>query len=71
MRLAGRYETATDDEKHLLDKFLARTEGYQTLMLDRIDTLGLAHIDAGNGRSVEELATAVFTAALGQHTVGR
>ncbi|WP_207621252.1 hypothetical protein [Streptosporangium minutum] len=68
---AGRYEEATGEEQHLMEKFLARTERYQTLMLDAVDRLGLARIDAGDGRSAEELADAVLSAAEAQDAVGR
>ncbi|WP_327348736.1 hypothetical protein [Streptomyces europaeiscabiei] len=68
---AGRYEAATDEEQHLMDKFLARTELYQTLMIDAIDRLGLHRIDAGNGRSDPELADTVLAAVDTQNAVGR
>ncbi|MFJ9179196.1 hypothetical protein [Streptomyces sp. NPDC102360] len=68
---AGRYEAATDDEQALMDKFLARTELYQSLMLDTVDRLGLDRIDAGRGQSAAELADTVLAAADAQVTVGR
>ncbi|MFI1092496.1 hypothetical protein [Streptomyces sp. NPDC020917] len=68
---AGRYEAATDEEQRLMDKFLARTERYQTLMIDAIDRLGLDRIDAGGGRSAAELADIVLAAADAQTAVGR
>ncbi|MGQ5651793.1 hypothetical protein ACUJ8H_17275 [Streptomyces sp. EKR5.2] len=68
---AGRYEAATSEEQHLMDKFLARTERYQTLMIDAIDRLGLDRIDAGGGQSAAELADTVLAAADVQTTVGR
>jgi hypothetical protein len=67
---AGRYEAATEEERHLMDMFLARTERYQTLMLDAIDRLGLDRIDAG-GRSVAELVDSVLAAVDAQETMGR
>lgn len=36
---AGRYEAATEAERRLMDKFLARTARYQTLMIDAVDRL--------------------------------
>ncbi|MGP4016641.1 hypothetical protein [Saccharopolyspora sp. 5N708] len=60
---SGRYAEATDEERHLMAKFLARTERYQALMLDVVDRLGLARIDVGT-RGVAELADAVL--ALGR-----
>ncbi len=68
---AGRYAEATDEERHLMDKFLARTLRYQTLMLDAVDRMGLDLIDAGGGRSVEELARAVLTTVDAQYATGR
>ncbi|HEY3609121.1 MAG TPA: hypothetical protein VGL06_16590 [Pseudonocardiaceae bacterium] len=57
---AGHYETATNDERHLIDRFLARTYRYQTLMLATIDKLGMDHIETGH-RSVTELVDTVLT----------
>lgn len=54
-----------------MDKFLARTERYQTLMTDAVDRLGLERIDAGGGRSATELADTVLAAAGAQTTVGQ
>ncbi|ANZ14155.1 hypothetical protein ACH4YO_14035 [Streptomyces noursei] len=54
-----------------MDKFLARTERYQTLMLSVVHRLGLDHLDAGDGRTPQELADAVLAAAAAQHAVGR
>ncbi|MFD7296436.1 hypothetical protein ACFV9W_24380 [Streptomyces sp. NPDC059897] len=68
---AGRYEAATGEEQALMDKFLARTERYQSLMLDAIDRWGLDRIDAGRGQSAVELADTVIAAADAQVTVGR
>ncbi|MFI6931422.1 AAA family ATPase [Streptomyces sp. NPDC050287] len=59
---SGHYATATAEERHLMDKFLARTERYQSLMTQSVDRLGLHRIDAGDGRSVAELADAVLAA---------
>ncbi|MFD8810329.1 hypothetical protein ACFV23_02220 [Streptomyces sp. NPDC059627] len=68
---AGRYEAATDEEQHLMDKFLARTERYQTLMIDALDRLDMDRIDAGDGRSAAALADAVLAAVDAQKAVGR
>ncbi|MFF1355225.1 hypothetical protein [Streptomyces sp. NPDC058297] len=68
---AGRYEAATEAERRLMDKFLARTERYQTLMIDALDRLGMDRIDAGGGRSVAELADTVLAAVDAQSAVGR
>ncbi|WP_371780281.1 AAA family ATPase [Streptosporangium subroseum] len=67
---AGRYEAATEGERRLVDKFLARTERYQTLMLDAIGRLGLDRIDAG-GRSVADLVDSVLAAVDAQEAIGR
>ncbi|MFE5027740.1 hypothetical protein ACFRAO_31540 [Streptomyces sp. NPDC056656] len=68
---AGRYEAATGAERRLMDKFLARTERYQTLMIDSLDRLGMDRIDAGGGRSAAELADSVLAAVDAQNAVGR
>ncbi|MFE4962790.1 hypothetical protein [Streptomyces sp. NPDC056660] len=68
---AGRYEGATDEERRLTDKFLARTERYQTLMIDAVDRLGMDRVDAGGGRSAAELADTVLAVVDAQNAVGR
>ncbi|WP_329581021.1 hypothetical protein [Streptomyces sp. NBC_01361] len=68
---AGRYEAATETERRLMDKFLARTERYQTLMIDALDRSGMDRIDAGGGRSVAELADMVLAAVDAQNAVGQ
>jgi hypothetical protein len=45
-----------------MDKFLARTERYQRLMIDAINALRLVRIDAGGGQSATELADTVLAA---------
>ncbi|MEU6355761.1 hypothetical protein ABZ896_41685 [Streptomyces sp. NPDC047072] len=67
----GCYEAATDEERHLMDKFLARTERYQAHMIDAVDRLGLDRVDAGGGQSPAVLADAVLAVADAQTTVGR
>lgn len=54
-----------------MDRFLARTERYQTLMVDAVDALGLDRVDTGGGRTVAELADAVLAAVGGQSRPGR
>ncbi|MFI5744170.1 hypothetical protein ACIA9I_38165 [Streptomyces anulatus] len=68
---AGGYEAATDEEQHLMDRFLARTMRYQTLMVGALDRLGLDRIDAGRGQSAAELAHTVLAAADAQTAAGR
>lgn len=67
----GRYEAATDEERALMDRFLARTERYQTLMVGALNALGLARIDAGAGRTVAELADSVIATVANQNAPGR
>ncbi|MFF3380697.1 hypothetical protein ACFYXF_48110 [Streptomyces sp. NPDC002680] len=60
---AGHYAEATAEERHLMDKFLARSARYQSLMRAEIARLGLDParvVDAGGGRSVEAVADAVL-----------
>ncbi|MFG3288946.1 hypothetical protein ACGF3G_09075 [Streptomyces sp. NPDC048179] len=54
-----------------VDKFLARTLRYQTMMLDTVARLRLDHLDSGTGRSPEDLAAAVLAVAEAQVGVGR
>ena len=58
----GRYEAATEEERALMDSFLARTERYQSLMMEALDELGLHRIDAGAGRTVAALVDSVLAA---------
>ncbi|MCQ1575813.1 hypothetical protein [Streptomyces parvus] len=70
VRAAGRYKEATEGERLLIDRFLARTDRYQALMVDAVDALGLDRIDTGGGRTVAELADAVLAAVEGQSRPG-
>ncbi|MFD3851857.1 hypothetical protein ACFWVB_39230 [Streptomyces microflavus] len=54
-----------------MDKFLVRTERYQALMIEAIDRLGLARIDAGGGQCAAELAGTVIAAVDTQTSLGR
>ncbi|MFE4575658.1 hypothetical protein [Streptomyces chartreusis] len=65
---AGCYGAATNEEQVLMDKFLACTERYQTLMIDGIARLGLDRIDAGGGQSATELADIVSSFQPADHT---
>ncbi|GGU73547.1 hypothetical protein GCM10010211_44390 [Streptomyces albospinus] len=71
VRTGGRYEDVGEHERHLMDRFLARSARFQTLLLEIVDGLGLDRIDTGGGRSVEELVDAVLTAVAEQDVVGR
>ncbi|MEU8674686.1 hypothetical protein [Streptomyces sp. NPDC048560] len=68
---AGRYAEAANEERLLMDKFVARTVRYQTLMLDAVDSLGLDRIDTGGGESVAELVDKVLTTVGAQYAIGR
>jgi len=60
---AGHYTEATAEERHLMDKFLARSARYQSLMRAELTALGLAParvVDTGDGRSVGAVADAVL-----------
>lgn len=56
----SRYGEATAEERELIDKFLARTVRYQSLMRDSLDRLGLDHIDTGADCSPEDVAGSVL-----------
>lgn len=58
----SRYGEATAEERQLIEKFLARTVRYQSLMRGSLDRLGLDHIDAGADCSPEDVAGAVLRA---------
>nr|WP_232838649.1 hypothetical protein [Streptomyces geranii] len=67
---AGDYARATAEERHLMDKFLARGARYQCLMRAEIagpgpDTAARV-VDAGDGRSVGAVAEAVLGVVLGR-----
>ncbi|MFE2974284.1 AAA family ATPase [Streptomyces sp. NPDC059258] len=70
VRAAGRYEEATAGERLLIDRFLARTDRYQALMVDAVEALDLARVDVG-GRTVAEVADAVLAAVGLQERPGR
>ncbi|MFL5999553.1 MAG: AAA family ATPase [Streptomyces sp.] len=60
---AGRYDGATREERFLMDKFLARSARFQSLMVAAVDRLGLARVDVGKDMSVSEVADAVLAQA--------
>ncbi|MFD4692031.1 hypothetical protein [Streptomyces sp. NPDC058463] len=53
-----------------MDKFLARTERYQILVIEVIDRLGMDRIDADGGQAAA-VADIVLAAADAQTAVGR
>ncbi|MDH6213962.1 AAA family ATPase [Streptomyces pseudovenezuelae] len=66
----GRYEASTAREQALMDKFLARTDRYQSLMIEALDQRGLDRLDVGAGQSVEAVADAVLATVAAQQAVG-
>jgi 2-phosphoglycerate kinase len=62
IRTAGRYTEATEDERLLMDAFLARSLDFQDRLLAGIDAFGSRTIDSGTGASVAELVDAVLAA---------
>ncbi|MGC0340686.1 AAA family ATPase [Streptomyces sp. SLBN-8D4] len=63
IRAGGRYDEASEGERALMDKFLARSVRYQELMVEAVDRLGLPRVDVGNGMTVSEVADAVLAQA--------
>ncbi|MFJ8363433.1 hypothetical protein [Streptomyces sp. NPDC093984] len=59
---AGHYDAATPSERLVMDKFVARSERFQSIVLDAVDRLGLTRLDVGDGRPVGEVADAVLDA---------
>ncbi|MFF3906321.1 hypothetical protein ACFYZJ_09955 [Streptomyces sp. NPDC001848] len=59
---AGQYDAATPSERLVMDKFVARSERFQSIVLDAVDRLGLTRLDVGGGRPVGEVADAVLDA---------
>lgn len=70
VHVAGNYQGATAGEQLLMEKFLARTERYQALMVEAVDRLGLERIDSGDGRGVAELVDSVLAAVDAQNPTG-
>lgn len=66
MRASSHYDQAAAEGRYLIDKFLARTLRYQTMMLDLVTRLGLAHLDVTAGAPPEQLAASVLAAAAAQ-----
>ncbi|MFE9457632.1 AAA family ATPase [Streptomyces californicus] len=63
VRTAGSYARASEEERLLMDRFLARTRRFQARTVEAVESLGLARLDVGGGRTVEELADAVMGTA--------
>ncbi|MET9310790.1 hypothetical protein ABZX12_03090 [Kribbella sp. NPDC003505] len=56
MQKASRYDELPDESRQLVDKFLARSLGYQTRMLALVEQLALNHLDVTTPRSPEHIA---------------
>jgi len=63
IRAGGRYDEASEEERALMDKFLARSVRYQSLMVADVDRLGLARLHVGTDTPVSELVDAVLAQA--------
>jgi hypothetical protein len=64
MRRASGYDALPDSSRRLVDKFLARSVGYQARMLGLVAQLGLFHLDVSVSRSPEELADEILRGPL-------
>lgn len=71
MHAGCHYDRMPARDRPPVDKFLARTLRYQTMMLDTVTQLRLDHLDTGTDRSPEDLAAAVLAVAEAQVGVGR
>lgn len=63
MHASSGYDDLPPEDRALVDKFLARSLGYQTKMLEVVEELGLAHVDVSTSRSPEELAHEILSVA--------
>jgi predicted kinase len=62
VRRSGGHPDATEDERHLIDRFAARAVRFQELLLDAAADVGGTVIDNGADRSAAAAADAVLTA---------
>ncbi|MER5641065.1 hypothetical protein ABT095_29450 [Kitasatospora sp. NPDC002227] len=60
IRRGGGYPEATEDERALMDAFLARTVRYQELMLAEVTALGLTRLAPPAEQSPERTAAAIL-----------
>ncbi|WP_202872554.1 hypothetical protein [Kribbella soli] len=60
MHCTSRYDDLPAEGRYLVDKFLARSLGYQTRMLAVVDQLALNHLDVTEPRSPEQLANEIL-----------
>lgn len=54
------YDELPAERRYLVDKFLARSLGYQARMLNLVTRLGLDHLDVSTPRSPEQLADEIL-----------
>jgi cytidylate kinase len=72
VRAAGRYDEADPAERLLMDRFVARAERFQNIVLEDVERLGLARVDTGDSPPVTALVDAVLAAVGGSGSaVGR
>jgi 2-phosphoglycerate kinase len=71
MHTGSCYDEMTAQERSPVDKFLARTLRYQTMMAAAVAQLGLDRVDTGSGRPLGEVVEAVLDAVEAQHSLGR
>ncbi|WP_202868217.1 hypothetical protein [Kribbella sindirgiensis] len=57
---ASGYADLSADARYLVDKFLARSLGYQTRMLALVEQLALNHLDVTGLRSPEQLTNEIL-----------
>lgn len=60
MHQGSRYERASEDERRLVDAFLARAVRYQELLRQVVDARGLKRVEVRAGQGPEEVADAVL-----------
>ncbi|WP_202873703.1 hypothetical protein [Kribbella speibonae] len=60
MHVSSGYDDLPDEDRHLVDKFLARSLAYQTRMLTLVDQLALPHLDVTVPRSPDHLADEIL-----------
>ncbi|EST26277.1 hypothetical protein N566_24025 [Streptomycetaceae bacterium MP113-05] len=71
MHDASGYDTATEDERRLVDAFLARSVRFQDLLRETLATFGLNALEVGPSRPVPAAADAVLDAVLAPHAPNR
>ncbi|WP_306459434.1 hypothetical protein [Streptomyces sp. TLI_55] len=59
MHASARYAQASAEERHLVDRFLARAQRFQELVRESVDAAGLCRVDA-TGRSVADLVEEIL-----------